>query len=61
MLFLSLILQEIALFPDLTIQETLKYYGTLHGMTNEGIKERTEFLIQFLTLPDKNRLVCQLR
>ncbi|XP_060578520.1 ABC transporter G family member 20-like isoform X2 [Ruditapes philippinarum] len=52
--------QETALFTDLTIAETLKYFGTLHGMTNEQIKLRTDFLIDFLTLPEKSRLICQL-
>jgi len=49
------------LFPDLTIGETLQYYGRLHGMSAELIKSRTEFLVDFLTLPDKDRLVSQLR
>ncbi|KAH3702532.1 hypothetical protein DPMN_077556 [Dreissena polymorpha] len=52
--------QETALFPDLTIAETLQYYGRLHGMDSDHIKARTDFLIDFLTLPDKSRLVGQL-
>ncbi|XP_053409038.1 ABC transporter G family member 20-like [Mercenaria mercenaria] len=52
--------QETALFTDLTIAETLKYFGTLHGMTSEQIKNRTDFLVEFLTLPDKSRLISQL-
>ncbi|KAL4229119.1 hypothetical protein ACF0H5_012158 [Mactra antiquata] len=52
--------QETALFTDLSISETLKYFGTLHGMTSVQVNARTEFLVDFLTLPEKSRLICQL-
>ncbi|XP_027200085.2 ABC transporter G family member 20-like [Dermatophagoides pteronyssinus] len=52
--------QELALFPDFTIKETLRYFGQLYRMSPKEIKARTKFLITLLHLPEKNRLVSQL-
>ena len=52
--------QELALFPDFTIMETLRYFGQLYRMSAKDIKARTKFLITLLHLPEKNRLVSQL-
>lgn len=52
--------QEIALFPDFTIKETLTFFARLFGMGDTEIRERVKFLINFLQLPDKNRLVGNL-
>jgi len=52
--------QELALFPDFTIKETLRYFGQLYKMSPKDIKARTKFLITLLHLPEKNRLVSQL-
>lgn len=49
--------QETALFNDLTIGETLKYFGYIHGMCSTHVKKRTEFLLDFLSLPEENRLI----
>ena len=52
--------QELALFPDFTIKETLRYFGQLYRMSAKDIKARTKFLITLLHLPEKSRLVSQL-
>lgn len=52
--------QEIALYPDLSIAETLLFHGRLHGMTTERISERQDWLINFLDLPETNRQVGKL-
>ncbi|KAI1287610.1 ABC transporter G family member 20 [Halotydeus destructor] len=52
--------QELALFPDFTIEETLIFFGRLYGMKLKRIKERVKFLVGFLELPSKSRLVGRL-
>ena len=52
--------QEIALFPDFTIEETLIFFARLYGMKEKVIRERIRFLLSFLELPDKRRLVGNL-
>lgn len=52
--------QELALFPDFTIKETLRYFGQLYKMSPKEIKSRTKFLITLLHLPEKSRLVANL-
>lgn len=49
--------QEIALFNKMTIEETLSYFGRIHRMSSSKRKSRMEFLLQFLTLPEADRLV----
>ncbi|KAI8779587.1 ABC transporter G member 23, partial [Biomphalaria glabrata] len=51
---------EIALFMNFSIHETLNFFGQLHGMTNSAINHRSEFLLNFLNLPDSSRLICKL-
>jgi len=52
--------QEIALYPDLSISETLTFHGRLHSMTVEAIAERQSWLIDFLDLPEASRPVGKL-
>ena len=52
--------QELALFPDFTITETLRYFGQLYRMSAEEIKERSTYIVAFLNLPTKERSVSQL-
>ena len=52
--------QELALFPDFAINETLVFFGRIFGMKLSNIRERVKFLVSFLDLPEKSRLVGQL-
>lgn len=52
--------QELALFPELTVQETLRYFGQLYKMPREKIQSRIEYIVNFLGLPGSNRRVKQL-
>lgn len=53
--------QEISIYEDFTIEETLQYFGKINRMRASEIKKRVEFLLQFLDLPSKKRLVANLR
>ncbi|XP_015124544.1 ABC transporter G family member 23 [Diachasma alloeum] len=53
--------QEIALYGEFTIRETMMYFGWIFGMETPEIVERLRFLLQFLDLPSQNRMVKNLR
>lgn len=53
--------QEIAVYEDFTIEETLIYFGRLFRLDSRTLRERIEFLLAFLDLPHKTRLVANLR
>ncbi|XP_048506039.1 ABC transporter G family member 23 isoform X2 [Athalia rosae] len=52
--------QEIALYGEFTIRETMMYFGWIFGMATAEIVDRLKFLLQFLDLPSQNRLVKNL-
>ena len=52
--------QELALYLDLTIAETLLFHGRLHDMTDEQIDSKKDWLIDFLELPDPSRQIAKL-
>lgn len=52
--------QEISLFPDFTIEETLLFFSNLYRLDRRRAKDRVEFLVDFLELPDKRRMVANL-
>lgn len=53
--------QDISIYEDFTIEETLRYFGKINRLETSEIKKRIEFLLQFLDLPSKKRLVANLR
>ena len=53
--------QEIALYGEFSIKETMMYFGWIFGMNTPEINERLQFLLDFLDLPSQNRLVKNLR
>ncbi len=46
--------QEIGLFQEFTIEETLTFFGRLFRLPKATIKHSIQFLITFLDLPDKS-------
>ncbi|XP_018804572.1 PREDICTED: ABC transporter G family member 20 [Bactrocera latifrons] len=52
--------QEVALYGEFTLRETLIYFGTIAAMARNDIDDRTEFLLKFLNLPNGSRQVKNL-
>lgn len=52
--------QDITLFDDLSIRETLEYFATLYQMPAFMTTKRIDFLIEFLDLPESSRRVSAL-
>lgn len=52
--------QEIALYGEFSIKETMMYFGWIFGMDTAEINDRLQFLLNFLDLPSQNRLVKNL-
>ena len=53
--------QELALYPDFTITETLHYFGQLYHMAAEELQTRSAHIVALLNLPTtKDQLVRQL-
>ncbi|ODM97142.1 ABC transporter G family member 20, partial [Orchesella cincta] len=53
--------QDIALYEQLTIKESIQYYGRLYGMREYEILERWHFLVNLLQLPTEFKMVESLR
>lgn len=60
-LFNFIQLQEIALYGEFSIKETMMYFGWIFGMETKEIDDRLKFLLEFLDLPSQSRLVKNLR
>lgn len=56
-----LLLQDLALYNEFTISDTLVFFGRIHGLTSKDTQARMDFLIDFLDLPQKSSLVRNLR
>ncbi|KAL1131055.1 hypothetical protein AAG570_012292 [Ranatra chinensis] len=52
--------QELGLYTEFSIWETLCYYGWIYGMKKKAIRKRVDELLEFLDLPSKNRVLSQL-
>ncbi|KAF2893349.1 hypothetical protein ILUMI_12824, partial [Ignelater luminosus] len=52
--------QEIALYGEFSIRETLMFFGWLVGMTISKIEERSDFLIKLFMLPENDPFVRNL-
>ncbi|XP_068183425.1 ABC transporter G family member 20 isoform X1 [Antennarius striatus] len=52
--------QDLALYNEFTISDTLAFFGRIHGLTSKDTQARMDFLIDFLDLPQKQSLVRNL-
>ena len=53
--------QEISIYEDFTIEETLSYFGKINRMSGADIRKRIACLLEFRDRPSKKRLVANLR
>lgn len=49
--------QELALYGDFTIKETLRYFGRIYDLSDNFVKCQMEFLFKLLDLPPGHRYV----
>ena len=59
--FLCISLQELALYGEFTICETLHYFGRIYAMKKVEIDKQIEFLTTLLDLPKSGILIRRLR
>jgi ABC-type multidrug transport system ATPase subunit len=52
--------QELALFDEFSITETLIYFARLYGMSHAKFLKRLDFLMEFLDLPSRTRSLCNM-
>ncbi|XP_051936132.1 ABC transporter G family member 20 isoform X2 [Hippocampus zosterae] len=52
--------QELALYNEFTIGNTLTFYGRIHGLKSRETQDRINELIELLDLPQKDRVVRNL-
>lgn len=52
--------QELALYGEFTLRETLLYFGWIAGMATSDVDEKIDFLIRLLQLPSVTRFVKSL-
>ena len=49
--------QDISLYQEFTIRETFQFFGRLHKIKTDLVKERQKEISEMLELPDENRRV----
>lgn len=52
--------QELALYGEFTIRETLIYFGWIAGMTTSEVDEKMDFLVRLLQMPTVTRFIKNL-
>lgn len=60
MIYFFFFLQEVALYGEFTMRETLIYFGLIAAMSRSDIEDRTEFLLKLLNLPNGSKFVKNL-
>ncbi|KAH8324830.1 hypothetical protein KR074_007052 [Drosophila pseudoananassae] len=51
--------QEIALVEEMTVKETIFYFGRIYGLTDEKIREKFKLLKELLQLPPARQMIKQ--
>ncbi|EDW54405.1 ABC transporter G family member 20 [Drosophila sechellia] len=51
--------QEIALVEEMTVKETIFYFGRIYGLTDERIREKFKLLKELLQLPPARQMIKQ--
>ena len=49
--------QELALYGEFTIKETLEYFGRIYNLSSSFVKSQTELLFELLDMPPGHRFV----
>jgi len=49
--------QELALYEEFTVTETVKYFGKLYDMSHKQIRAQKEFLVNLLEIPVESRKI----
>lgn len=52
--------QEIALYADLSIAETLRFHASMHQMSGDDFEHRKQTLLHMLDMPDDSKIVRNL-
>lgn len=52
---LGLVTQEVTVFPELTAEENLRYFGGLYGLRGDHLKQRVAKTLEFVGLSDYGR------
>jgi ABC-2 type transport system ATP-binding protein len=56
---LGLVPQNIAVYPDLTVQQNLDVFGQLEGVTGTSLKERIREVLEWAALKDRTRSLAK--
>lgn len=51
--------QATSVYPLLTVEENLKYFGRLYGMRKDDIKKRTEILLDLIHMTGTNNILAK--
>jgi ABC-2 type transport system ATP-binding protein len=50
---IGLVPQEVAVYPDLTARENIRFFGKLYGLTSNRLSDRTDEVLEIIGLTDR--------